>query len=296
MTSWTRVSHRLRCPICNRDSWCGIAGDIVRCMRVPSDRESPSADGMGWLHGGAKRTEWIEPPKPTKRRDWGSECDECFNANGASDARKAIASKLGVDVEAVESLRVGVWWDDYRQEQCTTWPERNARGQVVGMIRRYGDGSKLTMRGSHHGLVYRDGWDSPTGTVWIVEGGSDTAAMVSAGMAAIGRPSNTGGVNDLRKLLHRCERPIVVLGENDRKLDRRGEVPTCPKWCPGCPACWPGKWGASHVAATLAKELGRTIGWAMPPPGVKDARDWFVTNRAGFKAACERLKTRTERP
>jgi hypothetical protein len=90
----------------------------------------------------------------------------------------------------------------------------------------------------------------------IPEGPSDVLALTAMGIAAIGRPSNTGGVEMLAQLLADlpAERAIVVLGEYDPKPDGK----------------WPGRDGAVKVAEELAARLGRTVFWALPPGGIKD--------------------------
>src|SRR5690606_20980511 len=90
--------------------------------------------------------------------------------------------------------------------------------------------------------------------VLVVEGASDVAACLAAGLAAVGRPSNMGGVEHLARLL--AGRDVVVVGERDRR-----------------PGAWPGRDGAVAVAGTLAREWGRPVRWVLPPASAKDMRD-----------------------
>ena len=80
------------------------------------------------------------------------------------------------------------------------------------------------------------------------------------GLAAIGRPSNVGGITNLAELLRGLapNREIIVVGENDDKPDG---------------AC-PGKDGAIKTAAELGRILGRQVLWVLPPDGQKDVRAW----------------------
>jgi len=98
--------------------------------------------------------------------------------------------------------------------------------------------------------------------VLLVEGSSDALAATAAGLAAVGRPSDRGGVADLAALLRELPpaRPLVVVGENDEKPD----------------GTWPGRDGAEAVAAGLAHRLRRPVAWAMTPGGAKDVRDWLT--------------------
>lgn len=108
----------------------------------------------------------------------------------------------------------------------------------------------------------------------IVEGASDVAALTTHGFAAMGRPSNIGGVKIIASYLDRRarDRNVLVVGENDRKPGR------CPKNCEGCSNCWPGRYGAERVAT----ELG--VPWACVPKPFKDVRQWSLAV-SDFRAA-----------
>jgi len=136
-------------------------------------------------------------------------------------------------------------------------------GQVIGINARHVDGSKKRLFGGQSGLTYADGWDTGDGPILLVEGGSDTAALMTIGLSVVGRPSNTAGVKLLIDLL--CEadidREIVVIGERDEKADGR----------------WPGRDGAISTAKQLAENLERPVAWSLCPDGAKDTR-----HSAGF--------------
>ncbi|WP_162672465.1 toprim domain-containing protein [Gemmata massiliana] len=171
-------------------------------------------------------------------------------------------------VEALDALPlIGFDHDD----RCWTFPETDAQGNVIGILRRFvspaPDGSnKKRMKGSRSGLTLPEGWGSCAGPVYVVEGPTDALAMHCAGLACVGRPSNTGGSALLAELLHKfpLDRPIVILGDNDQKGDGQ----------------FPGRDGAVSVATKLATSLNRSVYWALTPDGVKDVRMW-LTNREG---------------
>jgi hypothetical protein len=172
-----------------------------------------------------------------------------------------LADKLGVSVEALCDMRVG--WDG----KAWTFPERNAEGLVVGVSRRFVDGEKRCARGSRRGLTYGDGWSSASGPMMLVEGASDVAAGITLGLCVVGRPSNTGGLKMLSKMLEGVERKVVVVGERDRKTDGR----------------WPGMTGGRSLAGGLVKALGRPVSVCLPPGGAKDLRGWLN----GYKGSTE---------
>ena len=79
----------------------------------------------------------------------------------------------------------------------------------------------------------------------------------------VGRPSNTGGVQYLAKLLATdTTRKVIVMGERDRKEN----------------GLYPGAEGAERVAGQLTKRLRQNkVSWKMPPDGAKDLRTWLNT-------------------
>lgn len=169
-----------------------------------------------------------------------------------------LAAQWQVNPETLTSLGVGF----YNRDDAYTFPERDGSNNVIGILRRNSEtGEKKMVRGSKRGLYYPSNLDfADKDTIFIPEGVSDTAVLLNLGLCAIGRPSATGGADHLVELLRNCpeDKEIVVLGENDEKDD----------------GMWPGREGATKVAAKLQRELGRTVKIAMPPDGHKDVRDY----------------------
>jgi phage/plasmid primase-like uncharacterized protein len=151
---------------------------------------------------------------------------------------------------------------DYYGQDCFTFPQMDASGQVTGLCCRYPDNSKKLMAGSRAGLYLTQGWEESTGPLLAVEGPTCALAGAALGMAVVGRPSNTGGVEPLAQLLRGlpAERPLIVLGEYDPN-DKGG---------------WPGLEGAKKTAAALADRLGRNTSWCLPPEKAKDVRAWAI--------------------
>jgi hypothetical protein len=179
--------------------------------------------------------------------------------------RREMAEELGLTEAAVAALPlIGYsptgFHDGYQEQPCWTFPEVSAGGAVVGINCRYPNGEKRTMRGGNRGLIVPDGWLNRPGPVFLPEGASDTLALTALGLSAVGRPSNTGGVDHLAELLQTVpsDRPIVVIGEYDPKPDGK----------------WPGKDGAINTAAALRERLGRPVHWCLPLDSAKDIREW----------------------
>ena len=91
--------------------------------------------------------------------------------------------------------------------------------------------------------------------VVCVEGFSDTAAAMDLGFVAVGRPNDLARMDMLCDLLR--SRPVVIVGENDRKPDGRE----------------PGKEGMITAFQAL-KHVCRDLRMVMPPEHIKDIRVW----------------------
>lgn len=245
-------------------------------MRVESAKPSGGSLG-GWIH---RLTDPLPARKPrpkqsTERIDWTETALRMFTARQAKAEREWLSEKLTLRIDALEEMLIGWGWDEYRNRPFSAWPERDAEGKVVGIVRRYRDGAKKTMEHSHHGLYYGRTPTVMPGPIFLPEGGSDTAALIGVGVNVIGRPSNTGGVDDLAAMLAKATKVIVVLGERDEKLDRKGT--NCPADCAGCMWCFPGLAGAKQTVKRLAEKLNRAVALRMFP-GAKDAREWLKQN------------------
>lgn len=267
--TWRRVTTRNRCPVCGKADYCMVAedGSVANCMRVEGPRLGKNKLG-GWLHRLAdpmplppiRKQKTTDKPK----LDWTLLARTMFEAPTAGEERNYLAKTLGLKESALVELHVGRGWDEYRHKPYSSWPERDASGKVVGIVRRYRDGAKKTMQHSSHGLYI--GPLYMPGPVLLPEGGSDSAALVGLGLNVIGRPSNTGGVDELVKLLKKDKKPVVVLGERDKK-----SIDECH--CGTCMRCWPGLAGALLTAQRLIAGLKRHVSVKMFK-GAKDAREW----------------------
>lgn len=197
-------------------------------------------------------------------------------AAGYAGAVASLAEHLGVTVPSLEAVGFGMLprlEDDNPHGPCWASPEKDAAGAPVGLLCRCQDGKKRRSKGSTNGLSYSSDWSPPTsGLLPIVEGPTDVAAMLSVGIPAIGRPTNTPGkkkkapwLDWLAQMLRDlpADVDLVVVGENDQKGDGQ----------------WPGREGCELTAEGLAERLGRPVRWCMPPPEVKDVRAWLIALR-----------------
>lgn len=273
---WIRATRAAPCPVCEKPKYCTWSADgtVVYCMYTESDKPKESGAGLGWIHfigdGTVPKTRHYKPAKktPRPRIDWGARVDAMFNANHAGPMRQRLARQLGVSVRSLVQLRVG-WGVTAGGSEFSAWPERTPNGKYCGVVTRFDDGSKYMLKGSKHGLYYAGDWDKGEGPVLIPEGGSDTAALLTLGISAIGRFAATGGADLLAAMLRRCKRPLLVVGERDYKPGVCEQLHCCMK-------CRPGEFGASRIAEKLSKALRRRkVRWCLPPAGGKDVREWL---------------------
>lgn len=276
--NWHRVTHRTPCPVCERPDWCTVSHDgrYVHCMRVESV-QAAKGDAGGWIHrldNGPMYHVAPSPKMPVPRlplpeikrlaiamyRDW-----------RAKEYVSALANQLGVTFDSLDRLRVGYGRDDHSGGSFWSFPSRDSHGRIIGITRRYINGVKRTYPGTTNGLFFAREALSDPGPLFLPEGGSDVAAFLSAGLCAIGRPSNCGGINLLRPIVNhelRRGRTVIVVGERDEQPEKRGGIPSCPKDCGGCGHCFPG---------IQAKRLAASLGcqFVLPPAGLKDFREYF---------------------
>lgn len=288
---WVRVTKGYPCPCCERPDWCAVAGDVVKCMRVQSEREVQHTDGtIGWLHRLSE--EVPPPPKPRKKAkpvgDVSALASSMFKHSEAKRVRLDLADHLGVEEWALEDLRVGVGWDRWSDQpvEYSSFPSRDGRGTPIGIIRRYSDGKKLTYPGTRNsGVFVAEQWWIHPGPIFIPEGGSDVAALLSEGFPAIGRPSCCGGLDPVVSMIQRraYDRDVIIIGEQDCCPDKRGKHECCPQNCEGCQHCWPGHYGAVRLKEMMQRRLRRHVRVMFPPIEYKDVRSYIQGDPLGFR-------------
>ena len=248
-SSLHRVEKSRPCPVCHKPDWCVVAGDPedpprVFCQRVES---STRVGALGFLHvlRQCPLDSYSKPlaPKPIDHEYWEGLAASYVRALEPGRLR-AFSEGLGVSAESLRLLGVG--WTG----QCWSFPMYDDRARTKGIRLRRPDGFKYAVRGSSQGL-FMAASQAPPRELWVTEGPTDAAALLSIGLPVIGRPSCMGCEATLSKLLTRaqCENVVVV-------ADADG----------------PGRRGARDLALVLAGSIGR-VTVIEPPGGVGDARE-----------------------
>jgi len=149
------------------------------------------------------------------------------------------------------------------------FPMRDGVGAVTGIRLRDGGGHKWAVRGGCDGLFYDPAMESAP-ELAVCEGPTDTAAALTLGLDAAGRPSCLSGADTLKALVRRlgCRRVTVIADHDGAKRRPDGSA-----WFPGV-----------QGARSLASALGRMTRIVVPP--AKDLRDWLIdgATRRDFEA------------
>jgi P4 family phage/plasmid primase-like protien len=185
-----------------------------------------------------------------------------FRGNITTGLIETLAAQLSVTAESLNKLEAGFMCGGLKEDNnrisqhAFTFPEMDADGNVIGILRRFWDGSKFMVKGSERGLYYcnKGLFTQSHLPILVVEGASDTAAGLSLGFPTIGRPSAQGGLDLIVKLLKGHDISVVVVGEND-------------------PA---GVSGMQSTHACLAQCV-KSCSMLMPPEGIKDLRSWLTS-------------------
>jgi len=212
-------------------------------------------DQAGFLHilSAESRVAWqadahtkAAAPAPTVNVDW-LKLTTTFRSELTTSRLTNFATSLGLSIDSLIRLNVG--WSTWHR--AYSFPMRSADGSIVGVRLRKPTGFKYCVRGSRSALFIPDGLET-TSTLCITEGPTDCAALLDMGLVAVGRPSCSGGVSLLVRLVRRLlPREVIVVADGDQ----------------------PGQVGAKTLASELSS-LSVELRIVAPPLGVKDAREW----------------------
>jgi len=257
VSNWKRVTRQNPCPVCKKPDWCGVSDDGVWCvcMRVESGHASRNG---GWLHRLKDA-----PPPPRFRPPPVRGKNPLANLASYHAALRmrwdwvwldGLALSLGVDMDALERLQPA--YDP--ANMAFAFPMRDGGGAVTGIRLRDMLGHKWAVRGGGDGLFYDPAMETAP-EIAVCEGPTDTAAALTLGLPAVGRPSCSSGVAALIALVRRlgCRKVTVIADHDEAKRRPDGSV-----WFPGLDG-----------ARSLASAIRRMVRIVVPP--AKDLRSWL---------------------
>lgn len=216
--NWNRVTRHHKCQICGHDTWCLFNSEAVLCMRAVSSHEIRLKSGeTGYIHkltDGTSTMHWTPklPKEPEPDIDW----ESMFRRWRTPKERLAgLSSMLGVSAVALEA--VGCSWAP--EHRAYAFPMYDGYGAIVGARLRSAHGKKWAVKGSHQGLFRQR--TTPDYTIMVCEGPTDTAAAIDLGYCGIGRPSCSGGIDQLRTMINQLNvsRAIIVSDNDDPGLN-----------------------------------------------------------------------------
>lgn len=265
---YVSATRRQRCPICGKPDWCLLSKDGTHaiCPRIESGH--PFGDA-GWRHELGSEVQQhvrtyvaVQPVSLEPTID----CETLqveLTENADDDWILETAGELGVSYSSLVRLGIGQTMMGH-----ATFPMYNGERKMVGFRVRAPGGRKYAITGSRSGVFLPEDL-RPGVDTYITEGPSDTAAMLTLGLQAIGRPSCMGGARYVSKLLELFDLSPVVVSDNDA----------------------PGIAGAQRLAEMLG---GARI--ISPTGGAKDVREWvaggvttdvvdLLTDNAGYYGA-----------
>lgn len=217
-----RVTRANPCPICEKDTWCMYNEESCLCMRASSSRPINLKSGeTGYWHDlKDKRVKYVAPKKEYTTQidaealmeDWLVRMRPEWIYNHAGD----------LEVKPHSLLDLHVAWAG--KHNAFAWPMRDAAGVVCGIRLRAQDGKKWSVPGSKSGIFLP--YCTPQRTAWIVEGGTDTAALLSLNLFAIGRPSCSGGTDEINATIRRLgiQRAVIISDNDQDKVMSTGQV------------------------------------------------------------------------
>lgn len=242
---------------------CGAGGDIIRVVAL--SRNMTDAAVLKHLAETGELLGVVQVehrPAATKQQPPRRELDikaiiHRWGAATTVQQVEAHARQLGVAMEPLVLLSA-VWSAKY---DAWAWPMSDAAGNWIGVRFRNVKADKWALTGGAGGLFLPA--VTLDGPVFLVEGPTDTAAVLSMDLAAIGRPSCNSG-DDLVVEWFKAHpgREAVILANRDTERQA------------GDRTVYPGQDGAAALADRLLS-VTRSVKVILPTEG-KDARQWLA--------------------
>jgi len=148
-----------------------------------------------------------------------------------------FAKSLAVTAAALRMLGIG-------RDERGNWafPMRDAKGDVLGIRLRAPSGRKWAVTGGKEGLFLPEfSAFAPSAeienAVFFPEGASDTAALLTIGARAVGRPSALGGVKLAVEYVRRNSVSLAVVVSDADEAGQRGALALARAMSLYCKAC-----------------------------------------------------------
>ncbi len=204
--NYNRVSQKMPCPVCKRTHWCLISdnGLWFICTKVESSKSYEAY--YGWLHP-LGNTEYLAPKKVIKTKDYKHDPTyvrmvyDTLNFDSCWFYR--LAEKLNLPPVVFTNLGVGT------RTNVFYFPMFNAQLKLIGLKIRNLDGKKWCLEHSQLG-IYVSRSIVVSKELYICEGESDTAALLSHNYNVVGRASATSCKGILKEFTKQFPKVTIV--------------------------------------------------------------------------------------
>ncbi len=241
------------CPLCGHRDACCISrdGSKILCSRVESDLLIGEPFSGGYIHPTNGEYKNLKMPKKKRFKapiNWNT-LNKLYGQKITSEQFFKLVKEWNIDGDVLDNLLLG--WDG----EAYTFPTRNPDGEIIGIQRRFKDGSKCMVKGSSLGLFIPS---IPTeDNLYITEGVSDLACLIDLGFYGIAKPSAKVGNQMVVDFVEKnTPKNITIICDNDD----------------------PGIKGASELVRMLTFNFNVQLTVVTPPPNINDLRKWIKEN------------------
>lgn len=272
---WEHATKDRPCVICQKPDWCCFGDRAMKCMRIESAH--PSNDG-GWYHFYTEDNRALALPivRRQERKPVGVTIDfaKMFRRwQNETTAQQFIGHSelLGINIDSLCCL--GACYA--REYRAWAWPMKNAQNVIVGARLRSVQGIKWAVTGSRQGVfIPSDRLLTSHKIAFVPEGPTDTAALLSIGLYAIGRPTALACHDVIKDALAALQiYSLVAVADNDDL--KKKNLGSC-EWRPGIEA-----------AVKLRQAAGIRSCLYIPPSPHKDVRSLIKAEGHRAKAIIE---------
>jgi len=251
---WVRFTDLKKpCGICGKPDGCCISrdGSKILCSRIESTLKIGEPFAGGYIHAASGEYQNLRMPKKKKIKapiNWTTLCS-FYQEKISYQQIEQLAKEWNVNCKNLIFLDIG--WDG----KAYTFPVYNLK-EIIGIQRRFPNGEKSMVKGSSLGLFIPniEVWPLHFQSLFITEGVSDLAVLLSLELCGIAKPS-AKACNDLViKFLKENNRfeEIIIVSDNDEA----------------------GIKGTQALVKELTKDYFKPMTVICPPTGIKDLREW----------------------
>ena len=248
---WCRFSDLDKvCPLCDHDDSCCISrdGSKILCSRTESDLLIGEPHAGGYIHATNGEYKNLKMPKKKKFKapiNWNTLnklYEQKITRTQICDLAKEFVIYSGF------LIHLGMGWDG----EAYTFPVKSPDGEIIGIQRRFKDGSKCMVKGSSLGLFVS--CLEPQDTLYITEGVSDLACLLDLGFYGIAKPSaKVGNQMVIEYVGKTLPKQITIICDNDK----------------------PGIQGVIELARMITFNFNVKLTVMSPPLSIKDLRKWI---------------------